>query len=364
MACGTAGQDGPRSWSGVRRGVARDGAAYGVVAGGVAAWPWAGRADGRAGFRRVYGAGGGTGGRCRADHPRGRPGHPGRTPSTRTPGRSTGATSTADAAVLEPGTTYRSSLPRERQALLPPRTRRRVERVRLRDRRPLPRRTVSASRRRQGVRAGRRRPHLLRRQRDLRRVAEPAPHHGLGRRETPGAADPSARTPARTTCRRARTTGTDPDVLAGRPGTLELVAPCRNPRLAQTGATSAPEAWNSASPTPPSGEAVRRAGRRGFDAARRPWHRASGATTSGPARRSSTRCRSTGGSSCHATAELGSVGAAAPASWPARSTCPSTTPCAARVDDDGVGYDGSQKSAALDHCRRSRTPTGSPPPTT
>lgn len=58
---------------------------------------------------------------------------------------------------------------------------------------------------------------------------------------------------------------------------LEL-APVLEPRLRKAGSTSAPETWDSATPSPPAGDAVRVRG--GGGSARRPrWSKESGATT-------------------------------------------------------------------------------------
>lgn len=137
--------------------------------------------------------------------------------------------------------------------------------------------------------------------------------------------------PAKPLCRKAGTyyvsvERVDPEGEGSSPDAwdLELLA-TTEPRTAKTGATGAPEVWDSASPQPLQGEAERRRGGAGFAGAT-PSTRASGGTTSGPARRSSTRYRSTGASSSTSPPSWAARTPAAPATRPAPWTWPSTTP--------------------------------------
>ncbi|KOU54943.1 membrane protein, partial [Streptomyces sp. MMG1533] len=139
-----------------------------------------------------------------------------------------------------------------------------------------------------------------------------------------------------------RGTGASPSLLDE--WDLEL-DPVSEPGLAQAGATSAPEAWDSASPAAPSGEPERRAGGAGFAAA----------TSVGQGVwRDDVRPGQTlfyevpvdWGQQLYATAELGSV--SSDGGFVASAlTLSLYNPVRGHVDDDGVGYNGSQKSAAL-----------------
>ncbi|WP_411149614.1 hypothetical protein [Streptomyces sp. A30] len=125
---------------------------------------------------------------------------------------------------------------------------------------------------------------------------------------------------------------------------LEL-DPVSEPGLTQAGATSAPEVWDSASPAPPSGEAKRREGGAGFGAA----------TSLGegvwqddvrPGQTLFYEVPVDWGQQLHATAELGSASSDT-GFVPSALTLSLYNPVRALVDYDGVGYDGSQRSAAL-----------------
>ncbi|MFD3498711.1 hypothetical protein [Streptomyces sp. NPDC058678] len=125
---------------------------------------------------------------------------------------------------------------------------------------------------------------------------------------------------------------------------LEL-APVLEPRLEQAGATSAPEVWDSASPAPPGGEPERREGGAGFDAAtsltQGVWH-----DDVRPGQTLFYEVPVDWGRQLYATAELGSVSSDA-GFVPSALTLTLYNPVRGHVTDDGVGYDGSQKSAAL-----------------
>lgn len=205
----------------------------------------------------------------------------------------TGAVSTADAELLEPGTTYRSSLPS-------------VGKVRYRleldststvyvaaTAVPPTDAVVTAT---EGVRVS----------------VQDADGHSCSAPDT--ATIGAGRSPRPLTAWGARVLPSDRSLCQGS-GTYYVVvervlrtesspdtwglelSPVREPRLRQAGSTSAPEAWDSATPhlpvaRPHSSGAVRAS-------VRRPgWSRGSGGMTYGRGRRCSTRCRSTGDSSC------------------------------------------------------------------
>ncbi|MFE9440550.1 hypothetical protein ACFYO2_16335 [Streptomyces sp. NPDC006602] len=139
-----------------------------------------------------------------------------------------------------------------------------------------------------------------------------------------------------------RGTGASPSLLDH--WDLEL-GPVSEPGLAQAGATSAPEVWDSASAAPPSGEPERREGGAGF-----------GAATSveqgvwldevRPGQTLFYEVPVDWGQQLYATAELGSVSSDA-GFVPSALTLSLYNPVRGLVDSDGVGYDGSQRSATL-----------------
>nr|WP_257004495.1 hypothetical protein [Streptomyces sp. SA15] len=125
---------------------------------------------------------------------------------------------------------------------------------------------------------------------------------------------------------------------------LEL-APVSEPPAKQSGATSAPEVWNSASPEPLTGEPESRPGGAGFDTA----------TTVGQGVwRSDIRPGQTlfyevpvdWGRQLNATADLGST-SSDDGFVPSALAMSLYNPVRGYVDDAGVAYDGSQRSAAL-----------------
>lgn len=119
------------------------------------------------------------------------------------------------------------------------------------------------------------------------------------------------------------------------------------PRLSQAGPTSAPEEWNSASPEAVTGEAVSRRGASGF----------AGATRLGQGVwRDDIRPGETlyyavpvdWGQQLHASAELGSSGEGERRGVVARALRLSLyNPVRGEVDEEGVTYDGGQRTAAL-----------------
>ncbi|MFE5892238.1 hypothetical protein ACFQ6E_25240 [Streptomyces sp. NPDC056462] len=126
---------------------------------------------------------------------------------------------------------------------------------------------------------------------------------------------------------------------------LELFA-TSEPSLEQTGATSAPEAWDSASPAPLTGEGVRREGGSGFASAVSVGEGAWSADIE-PGRTFFYKVPLTWGRQLYATAELGSsadgdgiaVGALDLSLY---------NPARGLVDDASTNYDGSQKAVEID----------------
>ncbi|MEV6167788.1 hypothetical protein AB0L99_06125 [Streptomyces sp. NPDC051954] len=127
---------------------------------------------------------------------------------------------------------------------------------------------------------------------------------------------------------------------------LEL-APVSEPRLRQTGATEAPEDWNSASPTPLLDEAEHREGGDGFTRA---------ATVGQGVWRDDLRPGQTvfykvpvdWGQQLYATAELGSSSGGDGGLVAVALDMSLYNPVRARVDDVSVSYNGSQKTGTLD----------------
>ncbi|MFF7641668.1 hypothetical protein [Streptomyces canus] len=137
------------------------------------------------------------------------------------------------------------------------------------------------------------------------------------------------------------------------PGDWDLeLTPVLEPRLGKAGSTSAPEAWDSATPSPPGGEAVRRRGGGGFTSAT--------AVEQG-AWRDDVRPGQTlfykvpvdWGQQVYATADLssasggGASGAAGGGFVPGGVNLALYNPVRGLVDDTSISYNGSQKSGAL-----------------
>ncbi|MET7692526.1 hypothetical protein ABZT06_31900 [Streptomyces sp. NPDC005483] len=136
------------------------------------------------------------------------------------------------------------------------------------------------------------------------------------------------------------------------PGDWDLeLAPVLEPRLRETGSTSAPEAWDSATPSPPGGEAVRLRGGGGFGSAT--------ALEQG-AWRDDVRPGQTlfyevpvdWGQQVYATADLSSAssggsGGVGGGFVPGGVNLALYNPVRGLVDDTSISYNGSQKSGAL-----------------
>ena len=130
------------------------------------------------------------------------------------------------------------------------------------------------------------------------------------------------------------------------PGAWDLeLAPVLEPNLRQAGATSAPEVWDSASPQPVTGEAQLRRGGAGFDSAT--------SLTQGvwrddirPGQTLFYKVPVDWGQQLYATAELGSSSAGT-GYVPGALAMSLYNPVRDEVEDAGVTYNGSQKSAAL-----------------
>ncbi|WP_330458828.1 hypothetical protein OIB37_19195 [Streptomyces sp. NBC_00820] len=123
------------------------------------------------------------------------------------------------------------------------------------------------------------------------------------------------------------------------------IAPATEPRPAAAGSTTAPRAWDSASPAPLGGEPRDQAGGAGFTGAR-PLGQGVWRTRLAPGRTLFYKVPLDWGRQLHATAELGStpdhqgyVGGALNLSL--------YNPARGYVDDVSLGYTGTQKAAAL-----------------
>ncbi|GHI06386.1 hypothetical protein AQI88_18765 [Streptomyces cellostaticus] len=123
------------------------------------------------------------------------------------------------------------------------------------------------------------------------------------------------------------------------------IAPVAEPRLAEAGPTTAPGTWDSASPEPLSGEPRRRSGGAGFATAR-PLGEGVWRTGMAPGQTLFYKVPVDWGRRVHAVAELGSsatgrgyVGGALNLSL--------YNPVRGFVDDTSLGYTGTEKSAAL-----------------
>ncbi|MFJ8111132.1 hypothetical protein [Streptomyces sp. NPDC096132] len=135
------------------------------------------------------------------------------------------------------------------------------------------------------------------------------------------------------------------------PWELEL-APVSEPPLMKAGATGVPEAWDSATPAPPTGEPVVRSGGAGFTAAT--------AVEQGvwrdevvPGETVFYKVPVDWGQQLYAVADLAGGGAGAGSSSPSSYVVDALeltlyNPVRARVEARGTGYGGTQKSASLD----------------
>ncbi|WP_030898254.1 hypothetical protein [Streptomyces sp. NRRL S-474] len=265
-----------------------------------------------------------------------------------------GARSTADAAPLEPGTVYRSSLPSSGKVsyriALDASSNAYVSVTAV----PSPGSTVSVI---DGVKVSLQDDNGAPCSADTASFGaarSPHPVAAWGKREI---------SPAKPLCREAGTyyvfvERVDPDGEGSSPDAwdLELVA-MTEPRTANTGATSAPEVWNSASPQPLQGEAERRRGGEGFAGA---TPLAQGVWRDGirPGRTLFYEVPVDWGQQLHVTAELGSSDSGGTGYTSDALDLALYNPARGHVADVGVGYDGDQKSNSLpalppvDHANR------------
>lgn len=252
----------------------------------------------------------------------------------------TGATSTTDAESLEPGATYRSSLPADGKLYY------RLEldaastvyvavtavphagttpsatdgiRVSVQDAN-----SRFCSRDTAGIGAGR----------------SPRPITALGVREaSPGGALCQGSGPYFVVVERVQRADSPADAWD-----LEL-APVSEPPAKQGGATSAPEVWNSASPEPLTGEPERRPGGAGFDTATSVGQGVWGSDIR-PGQTLFYEVPVDWGRQLYATADLGSS-SSDDGFVPSALAMSLYNPVRGNVDDAGVAYNGSQRSAAL-----------------
>ncbi|MEU0028633.1 hypothetical protein [Streptomyces sp. NPDC006335] len=133
------------------------------------------------------------------------------------------------------------------------------------------------------------------------------------------------------------------------PGDWDLeLAPVLEPRLRKADTTSAPESWDSATPSPPGGEAVRRRGGGGFDSAtaleQGVWR-----DDVRPGQTLFYKVPVDWGQQVYATADLSSAsgGGAGVGFVPGGVNLALYNPVRGLVDDTSISYNGSQKSGAL-----------------
>ncbi|MGW1622181.1 hypothetical protein [Streptomyces sp. NPDC002172] len=132
------------------------------------------------------------------------------------------------------------------------------------------------------------------------------------------------------------------------PGSWDLeIAPVTEPALAKAGATTAPEAWNSASPEPLTSDPRHRTAGAGFTTARTldqgVWQ-----TDITPGQTLYYAVPVDWGQQLHATVDLGSTGGDAHGYVSAALNLSLYNPVRGYVDDVSLGYDGTQKSSSLD----------------
>lgn len=254
----------------------------------------------------------------------------------------TGATNTADAVPLKPGTTYRSTLPDKGElyfrlelaaattAYVP------VTAV------PPTDATVSAS---DGIAVSIEDANGASCGYDGARFGaglSPRPVTALGRRDAGKALCQDAGTYYVTVQRLASGSKTTS------PGSWNLeIAPVTEPGLAKAGATTAPETWNSASPEPLTGDPRRRTAGAGFTTARTlgagVWQ--TGIT---PGQTLYYAVPLDWGQQLHTTVELGSSSGDTHGYVSAALNLSLYNPVRGYVDDVSLGYDGTQKSSSLD----------------
>ncbi|MFF4832408.1 hypothetical protein [Streptomyces sp. NPDC001315] len=252
----------------------------------------------------------------------------------------TGATSTADAARLDPGETYRSTLPRSGKVYYRLELDATSSAYASATAVPAPDAAISAV---DGIR-------VSVQDSDSHSCSYDSAIFGAARSPHPIAAWGAREvSPAKTLCQEAGTyyvvverigtTGSSPQDWG-----LELAA-FSEPPLEKAGATSAPEAWSSASPAPLADEPEGRKGGAGFDTAttveQGAWR-----SDIAPGQTLFYKVPVHWGRQLYATADLGSaskgsgyaVGALVLSLY---------NPVRAHVEDVGTNYDGSQKSATL-----------------
>ncbi|MFB9541606.1 hypothetical protein ACFFSZ_36385 [Streptomyces violaceus] len=169
--------------------------------------------------------------------------------------------------------------------------------------------------------------------------------------------------PAKPLCRKAGTyyvsvERVDPEGEGSSPDAwdLELLA-TTEARTAKTGATSAPEVWDSASPQPLQGEAERRRGGAGFAGAT-PLDQGVWRDDLRPGQTVFYEVPVDWGRQLHVTAELGSTASGGTGYTPGALDLALYNPARGHVADVSVGYDGDQNSGSLpplppvDHANR------------
>lgn len=139
----------------------------------------------------------------------------------------------------------------------------------------------------------------------------------------------------------------DPDGKGASPDAWELeLTTASEPRLERTGATTAPEEWDSASPRPVTGKAQRRSGGAGFTEAT-PLDEGVWRDDIRPGQTLFYKVPVDWGRQFHATAELGSARFDGTGFVPAALDLDLYNPVRGHVADVGLGYDGRQKSGSL-----------------
>jgi hypothetical protein len=260
-----------------------------------------------------------------------------------------GATSTTDAALLQPGGTYRSTLPADGAAYyrldLDAASNAYVAVTAVPDRAANASATVSAS---DGVDVSVQDADSRSCSYDRATIGSsrsPRPITAWGAREVdrPRCADSGTYYVVVERVRAgAATAGSAPE-----PWELELTV-VTEPRPARAGATAAPEVWDSASPVPPTDDPERRPGGAGFDAAATVGQGAWSAEIE-PGQTLFYEVPVDWGQQLSATAELGSAGDEGRHDYAVSALNLSLhNPVRALVEDDGTGYDGRQQSASLD----------------
>ncbi|MET8078169.1 hypothetical protein [Streptomyces sp. NPDC005303] len=136
---------------------------------------------------------------------------------------------------------------------------------------------------------------------------------------------------------------------ASSPGDWDLeLAPVLEPGLRKAGSTSAPEAWDSATPSPPGGESVRLRGGKGFGSATA-LEQGAWRDDLRPGQTLFYKVPVDWGQQVYATADLSSAsgGGAGGGFVPGGVNLALYNPVRGLVDDTSISYNGSQKSGAL-----------------